>query len=78
VRVRHRRLAPRSGFVNESQRLLIADVPGICARLDQARPYHHLARFMPVRAQASEWDDIARDLTSGTLVALPPFRDERG
>lgn len=68
----------RSGFVNESQRLLIVDVPGICARLDQARRYHHLARFVPARAQASEWDDIAQELASGTLVALTPFRDDGG
>jgi hypothetical protein len=67
----------RSGFVNESQRLLIVDVPGICARLDAARRYHYLARFVPARAKASEWDDIARDLAGGALVALTPFRDER-
>jgi hypothetical protein len=68
----------RSGFVNESQRLLIADVPEFCARLDEARRYHHLARFVSERAQASEWDDIARHLTSGALVALTPFRDDEG
>jgi hypothetical protein len=68
----------RSGFVSESRRLLIVDVPGICARLDAARRYHHLARFVPARSKASEWDDIARDLASGALIALTPFRDDRG
>jgi hypothetical protein len=68
----------QSGFVNESQRLLIAGVPEFCARLDEARRYHHLARFVPARAQASEWDDIAHELATGVLVALTPFRDDEG
>ncbi len=68
----------RSGFVNENQRLLIAGVPEVCARLDEARRYHHLARFVSARPQASEWDDVARHLASGALVALTPFRDDDG
>ena len=56
----------------------LASAPGICARLDAARRYHQLARFVPARAKASEWDDIAQDLASGALVALTPFRGGRG
>jgi len=68
----------RSGFVNESQRLLIAGVPEFCARLDEARRYHNLARFVSTRAQASELDDIVHELASGVVVALTPFRDDQG
>jgi hypothetical protein len=65
----------RSGFVNESQRLLIAGVPEVCQRLDEARRYHHLARAVPGRPQAAEWADIARNLSRSALVALRPFRE---
>jgi hypothetical protein len=68
----------RSGFVSESQRLLVAGVPEFCARLDEARRYHHLSRFVSARAQASEWDDVAHELASGILVALTPFHDDEG
>lgn len=68
----------RSGFVNESQRLLIAGVPEVCQRLDEARRYHHLARAVPGRPQAAEWADIARNLSLSALVALQPFREAMG
>jgi len=68
----------RSGFINESQRLLIAGVPEVCQRLDEARRYHHLARAVPGRPQAAEWADIARDLSRSALVALRPFREAMG
>jgi hypothetical protein len=65
----------RSGFVNESQRLLIADAPGVCQRLDEARRYHLLASTMPSAEQATVWADIARELGRSALVALRPFRE---
>ena len=52
----------RSGFVNESQRLLIAGVPEICRRLDEARRYHLLAGAVSSRAQATAWADVANNL----------------
>ena len=67
-----------SGFVNESQRLLIAGVPELCGRLAEARRYHHLARAVPSLPQAAEWADIARDLSRSALVALQPFREAMG
>jgi hypothetical protein len=67
-----------SGFVDESERLLIAGVPEFCAQLDEARRYHHLARFASARTEAGEWDDMAHDIASGALVALTPFRDGGG
>jgi hypothetical protein len=68
----------RVGFVNESQRLLLADVPLLCDRLAEARRYHHLARLVPSRPQAGEWADIARGLTRSAIVALQPFREAIG
>ncbi len=68
----------RFGFVNESQRLLIAGVPEVCRRLEEARRLHHLARAVPSRAQAREWAAIARDLSQSALVALQPYRDAIG
>lgn len=65
----------RSGFVNESQRLLIAGVPEVCQRLEEASRYHHLARAVPGRQQAAEWADVARRLSGSALVALRPFRE---
>jgi hypothetical protein len=68
----------RSGFVNESQRLLIAGVPEVCQQLDKARSYHRLARAMPGRVQATEWADVARKLSRTALVVLRPFREAIG
>ncbi len=63
-----------SGFVNESRRMLIAGVPELCTRLEEARRYHRLARAVPSRVQSGEWADIVRRLSHSTLVALEPFR----
>ncbi|HEX3500557.1 MAG TPA: hypothetical protein VHT04_14660 [Stellaceae bacterium] len=68
----------RSGFVNESQRLLIAGVPEVCEQLDKARRYHRLARAVPGRVQATEWADVARKLSRTALIALRPFREAIG
>ena len=68
----------RFGFVNESQRLLIAGVPEVCQRLDEARRFHHLAHAVPSRAQAREWAAIASDLSRSALVRLQPFREALG
>jgi hypothetical protein len=65
----------RSGFINESQRLLITGAPEICQRLDEVRRYHLLAGAVSSRAQASEWAEVANNLSRGALVALPPFRE---
>jgi hypothetical protein len=65
----------RSGFVNESQRLLISRVPEVCQRLDEARRYHLLAGAMPSRAQATEWAVIASNISRSAVVALRPFRE---
>ncbi len=61
------------GSVLETERLLIAAVPEICARLEEARRYHHLSRATPDPALAREWDRIAVDLGAGALVALPTY-----
>jgi hypothetical protein len=67
-----------SGFVNESQRLLIAGVPEVCRRLDEVRRYHLLAGAVPSRTQATEWADVARNLSRNALIALQPFREAAG
>jgi hypothetical protein len=63
-----------SGFVNESRRLLIAGVPELCIKLDEAARHHRLSRATSGRPQSSEWADIARRLSRNALVALQPFR----
>jgi hypothetical protein len=68
----------RSGFVNESQRLLIAGVPEICRQLDKARSYHRVARAVPGRVQATEWAEVVRKLSRSALVVLRPFREAIG
>ena len=68
----------RSGFVNESQRLLIAGVSEVCRRLDEARHYHHLARAVASHVQAADWAAVARDLGRSALVDLQPFRQAAG
>ncbi|HZS83391.1 MAG TPA: hypothetical protein VFA50_10975 [Stellaceae bacterium] len=64
-----------SGVIDETQRLLISGVPELCARLEDARRYHQLARIARHEPSAGEWDDIARRLSRGALVPLETFRD---
>jgi hypothetical protein len=62
-----------SGSVLETERLLIAKVPEVCARLEEARRYHHLSGVTPDRALASEWDKIASELGKRALMPLETF-----
>ena len=62
------------GGVIETQRLMIAGVPDLCARLDEAGRYHRLSHLTTDRALARKWDAIATSLGSCVLVPLEAFR----
>jgi hypothetical protein len=61
------------GGVIETQRLMIAGVPDLCARLDEAGRYHRLSHLTTDRALARKWDAIATSLGSCVLVPLEAF-----
>jgi hypothetical protein len=63
--------------VLETERIRISGVPDVCARLEEARRYHHLSRAMLDRGLASEWAGIAAELGAGAIVPLPTFRAAR-
>jgi hypothetical protein len=60
-----------SGIVHEIRRDLIAVVPEVCARLEEARRYYQLSRHTHQRGLSKHIDRIAQDLTGSALVPLP-------
>jgi hypothetical protein len=65
-----REIGPR-GFVHETRRDLIAVVPAVCARLEDARRYYKLSRHTHQRGLAQHIDRIAEELSGNALVPLP-------
>jgi hypothetical protein len=61
------------GSVLETERMRIAGVPDMCARLEEAGRYHRLSRGVPDRGLASEWDKISASLGAGVVVPLRRF-----
>jgi hypothetical protein len=53
------------GGVLETERVRIAGVPAVCARLEEIGRYHQLSQAMPDRGLAKEWDRIAASLGPG-------------
>jgi hypothetical protein len=62
------------GSVVETERLMIAGVPDLCSRLEEAGRYHRLSHLMADRLLASKWDGIAASLGNGILVPLGAYR----
>jgi hypothetical protein len=60
-----------SGIVHEIRRDLIAMVPEVCARLEDARRYYQLSRHTHQRGLASHIDRIAEELAGNAMVPLP-------
>lgn len=61
----------QAGFVDEMQRQMIAAAPELCARLDEARRLHHLARRPQQDDLARDMAALAEKLSRGVLVPLP-------
>ena len=59
-----------SGGVLETERVRIAGVPAVCARLDEIGRYHKLSQAVADRSLAKEWDRIAAGLGAGVLVPM--------
>jgi hypothetical protein len=66
------------GSVVETERLMIAGVPEMCARLEEAGRYHRFSRLTTDRSLAQEWVKIAASLGAGILVPLEGFRTLSG
>jgi hypothetical protein len=71
---RLRDVGPR-GFVHEIRRDMIAVVPELCARLEEARRYYQLSRYAGGRGLAADVDRIARELSGSALVPLPRYEE---
>jgi hypothetical protein len=59
-----------SGIVHEIRRDLIAMVPEVCTRLEDARRYYQLSRHTHQRGLAGHIDRIAEELSGSALVPL--------
>jgi hypothetical protein len=67
----------RGGFVHELRRDMIAMVPALCTRLEDASRYYRMSRRIHQRDVAADMESLARELTGSALVplsciALPP------
>jgi hypothetical protein len=62
-------------FADEIDRRLIVAAPALCARLEEARRYHLLARRVPQDQLAREMGAAAHELEGEAFVALPCLRD---
>ncbi len=59
------------GFVHEIRRDMIAVVPELCARLEEARRHYQISRHTHQRTLTQDIDAVARELTGSALVTLP-------
>lgn len=58
------------GFVHELRRDMIAMVPALCTRLEDASRYYRMSRRVHQRDVAADMESLARELTGSALVPL--------
>lgn len=66
-----------SGFVHELRRDMIALVPTLCARLEDASRYYRIAHRIHHRDIARDMEDVAHELTGSALVPLACLPEAR-
>jgi hypothetical protein len=66
-----------SGFVHELRRDMIALVPALCARLEDASRYYRIAHRIHQRDIARDLEDVVRELSGSALVPLALLPEAR-
>lgn len=65
------------GFVHEIRRDMIAVVPALCARLEDASRYYRISRRIHQREIARDMDAVAQELSGSALIPLACLPERR-